>query len=128
MWFVRDSQYCRLQCMSLEYVEFSEECLFGWLKDVKNLTWDGMLPIASFDEMHRYSFAGKILRYKLGVKFSGAGEARADRHAPSSLAVMGTWKWVRRVDLLPTSSLAVMQPQLLVTKSRSRSLPIRCNK
>ena len=70
MWFVRDSQYCRLQCMSLEYVELSEECLFGWLKDVKNLTGDGMLPIASFDEMHRYFIAGDILRYELGVTFS----------------------------------------------------------
>lgn len=38
MWFVRDSQCCRLQCMSLEYVELSEECLFGWLKDVKRRT------------------------------------------------------------------------------------------
>ena len=25
------------------------------------------------------------------------GEARADRHAPSSLAMMDTWKWARRV-------------------------------
>ena len=46
MWFVRDSQCCRVQCMSLKYLELSEERLLGWLKDVKSLTWDGMLLIA----------------------------------------------------------------------------------
>jgi len=62
--------------MSLKYVELSEECLLGWLKDVKSLTWDGMLPIAEFDEMHRYFLAGDVLRYKLGVTFCGAGRSK----------------------------------------------------